>query len=74
MSTNNPIAVDHFIGYGHRAIPTRELRELQMMHQPNLHAATIDEEDEFLDFDPVEGDNDLSEIDEVEFFDRYFND
>lgn len=73
MSTNNPIACDLFISYGHRAIPTRELRELQMMHQPNLHAATREEEDEFLDFDPNEGDG-LSEIDEVEFFDRYFND
>lgn len=71
MSTNNPIAVDRFIGYGHRAIPTRELRELQMMHQPNLHSASIDEEDEFLEFDPT--DPDVQEIDEAEFFDRYFD-
>jgi hypothetical protein len=70
MSANNPIAVDHFIGFGHRAIPTRELRELQMMHQPNLHAGTKEEEDEYLDFDPT--DPDVQEITDEEFFDRYF--
>lgn len=63
------LAVDHVLTHRyvpHRAMPTRELAEQQM-----LHCAGIDESDEFIDFDPSEEYEGLTIISDAEFFERY---
>ena len=60
--------VDYMMANPHH-LDIHELRQLMMAHQPNLHACDAAEEESYLEYEPDT--NQLSEIDECEFFDRY---